>query len=87
MTVCYTMESVYALGFAESVGVFLVNTDLLQQYQYEIPTDWEDAFQICQIFTDQEGFHLSVQMIQILDFVCIWKSSVWTRPEQKSPYQ
>ena len=43
----------YALGFAESVGVFLVNTDLLQQYQCEIPTDWEDAFQICQIFTDQ----------------------------------
>ena len=133
----------YALGFAESVGVFFVNTDLLQQYQCEIPTDWEDAFQICQIFTDQgripfvcsddsdifhpvvetalntsfplasfirfpsssrtysrfcffryvrflqirEGFHLSVQMIQILDFVCIWKSSVWTRPEQKSPYQ
>ena len=43
----------YALGFAESVGVFLVNTNLLRQYQCEIPTDWNDAFQIGQIFTDQ----------------------------------
>lgn len=43
----------YAVGFAESVGVFLVNTNLLRQYQCEIPTDWDDAFQICQIFTEQ----------------------------------
>lgn len=54
MTVCYHNGERYALGFAESVGVFLVNTDLLQQYQCEIPTDWEDAFQICQIFTDRK---------------------------------
>lgn len=42
--------SVYGLSFAESAGIFLVNTELFEQYGCKIPENWSELLEACRIF-------------------------------------
>jgi raffinose/stachyose/melibiose transport system substrate-binding protein len=43
---------IYGLPFSESVGVFLVNTELFEQYGCEIPESWEQLLEVCRVFLE-----------------------------------
>lgn len=44
----------YAFGFAENIGIFLVNTELFQQYQCSIPETWEELLDVCRVFLEND---------------------------------
>lgn len=43
-------ENIYGLGFAKTVGVFLINEEIFEKYQIAVPETCEQLMEVCQLF-------------------------------------
>lgn len=46
-------NQIYGLPFAEDMGVFLVNTELFDKYELQIPETWEELLAVCKVFIEK----------------------------------